>query len=363
MRPESGDKVGETAAWRERLKLLLAVFGTLGPIIAIAAFLGLQPEKRKALEWEYVAETSVVNASASNLSITVLYGGRQIQQLTTVSARLANTGGAPIQETDVESTAGGRKYPSVDFGSTKAKVLNCDITGSNRPNITASCAVADNSVRLEHGLLNPGDSISVEIRLEGDPGDIHHLPRVTYRIAGIPSESTRYPSAGDTPVRVALLSMPLALEWAVLAVASALPIASLFLFGAVYRTAYQAAFPPLSKTTDLIRQVLAGLDKNAGPADLQAQAARVVHASLPGPIDRRAQSAIEELVLVVNESPDAFINRAEAAASSALYRSPLRERLKAINGFEIVLGSLALLMGIAASLVVGAAWVRAVAGR
>src|ERR1017187_589695 len=243
MPPDSGGKLGEQGVWKERLKLLLAIFGALSPIISIAAFLGLQPEKRKALEWEYVTKSSLVNASATNFSIIVLYGSRQIQQLTTVSARLTNTGGAPIQETDVESTVSGRKYPSVDFASTKAKVLNCNITGSNRPNITASCAVADNSVRLEHGLLNPGDSISVEIRLEGDPGDIHHLPRVTYRIAGIPSESTRYPSAGDTPVRVALLSMPLALEWAVLAVASALPISSLFLFGAVYRTAYQAAFP------------------------------------------------------------------------------------------------------------------------
>jgi hypothetical protein len=93
-----------------------------------------------------------------------------------VSARLTNIGGAPIQETDVESTSNGRRYPSVDFSSTKAKVLNCNITGSNPAKITASCAVANNSVRLEHGLLNPGDSISVEIRLEGDLATF-----VTYR--------------------------------------------------------------------------------------------------------------------------------------------------------------------------------------
>lgn len=283
-----------------------------------------------------------------------------------MSARLTNIGGAPIQETDVESTSNGRRYPSVDFSSTKAKVLNCNITGSNPAKITASCAVANNSVRLEHGLLNPGDSISVEIRLEGDPGNIRDLPRVTYRVAGIPSESTRYPSAGNTPVRVALLSMPPALEWAVLAAASALPILSLFLFGAGYRDAYRAAFPPLSgrlQMTDLVRQALAALDKNARPSDLQGQAARTAYTSLPYPMDRKAQSAIKELVLGMHESPDAFINRAVEAASNALYPNSLRERLTAINRDDIVLGSLALLMGIATSLVVAAAWVRAATGR
>jgi hypothetical protein len=65
----------------------------------------------------------------------------------------------------------------------------------------------------------------------------------------------------------------------------------------------------------------------------------------------------------MHESPDAFINRAVEAASNALYPNSLRERLTAINRDDIVLGSLALLMGIATSLVVAAAWVRAATGR
>lgn len=46
---ESDGKLVEPKVWTERLKLFIAIFGVLSPLIAGAAFFGLQPEKRKSL--------------------------------------------------------------------------------------------------------------------------------------------------------------------------------------------------------------------------------------------------------------------------------------------------------------------------
>ena len=77
----------ETSLHRlEQIKLILTIVGVLSPIIALATFLGFKPEKRKALEWEYVAKGSLVDPSVVSVEkIKVVYDGREITQLTTRS--------------------------------------------------------------------------------------------------------------------------------------------------------------------------------------------------------------------------------------------------------------------------------------
>jgi hypothetical protein len=428
--------------WTERLRLLLQIIGVLSPIIALAAFFGLQPEKRKVLEWEYVAKSALVNATATDASVSVLYNNRPIKQLTSVSARLTNAGGAPIQEADVEASGNIRKFPSVDFG-TAATILSCNVTGANRPNITATCLTSGSSIRVEHGLLNPGDTVTLEVRFEGDPGELSNLPPVAYRIAGISRETTRYSSSSDVRIPVTLVSVPPAMQWAILAAASALAIIALILGGVGYASAFRSAFPTSARRSELtakIRQSLANMSEIYLPPDLPVRVARHVYYKLPSGPDTVARTAIEQLTLRPGESAEDFIRRAEgaalnaigvaghqgdvvnethqsiltlskefasatwparaanavyialpagpdrlaraaieqlnvkpgepaadfieraAAAAATVSTTTLKQRLRAVDRDDVIYGSVSLLLGVAASLVMTAAWYRAVRG-
>jgi hypothetical protein len=184
---ESKNPSAQNEKWTEKFKLIAAVIGIASPILAFATFLGLKPEKRKALEWEYLSKSSLVNPSAAAVEkIEVSYEQRKIKQLTVISARLVNVGAIPIDGNDVKDGA----FPTVTF-TNGVNVIGAEIKDRTPSNLKAAITFGTNYVRLEHGLLNPTDSVLLQLVLEGDPGELTSLPPVAYRISGITTPTTR----------------------------------------------------------------------------------------------------------------------------------------------------------------------------
>ncbi len=173
MRPEP---TSERSRIADRVKIIGAVVGIVSALAAVATFVGVKPGKKRILEWEYVSKSSLVNpATPATEKIQISYDGKQIKQLTVITAKLSNTGSLPIEGDD-------EMYPTVKFAE---KVIRADAKEPNRRGIKAETKFDDHSVQVQHGLMNVGDSVPVQILLEGDPGEIAQLPPILYHVSGI----------------------------------------------------------------------------------------------------------------------------------------------------------------------------------
>ena len=153
----------------ELVRLLLTLIATA---VAVATFFGIRVQK-KELELSYLAKLSLVNPDLSSTGdVKVIYRGRDIRTLTKLSARLTNTGAVPIEKREIESPL------LIAFDPQRAKILGANITGRNPGSIDATCNTTEkNEIILEHGLLNPADSVTFEVLFDGDPGSDLPQPR------------------------------------------------------------------------------------------------------------------------------------------------------------------------------------------
>jgi hypothetical protein len=215
----------------ERVKAYLPLFTVLSAIVALFTFIGLKPEKEKELEWEYLSRNSLVNSSAAETDkIRVSFDGRPIRQLTVISARLNNSGDLPIASNDINDG----RYPTVKFNDT-VTVIAAEIKMQNPADVVAHLFVDANKITVNHGLLNPGDWIGVQILVEGDPGDVSQLPAATARISGITSLTTRYPAPTTKNVGVAYFQFSRLTEIFLLILASMVPsIALIYVVMAIH---------------------------------------------------------------------------------------------------------------------------------
>jgi hypothetical protein len=224
-------------------------------IVAVATFLGLQPSKKKLLEWEYVAKNTLVNPSIGPVEkIEINYDGQKIDQLTAISGRLVNSGQVPISSNPDEL----EEPPQLEF-SDQTRIIGATITSRKNANGTtisdlkASCVITDNILRIDHGLLNPGDSVYVQILLQGDPGDIDQLPQVTYRIANIIEPSTRYPESKSEKPNPVFFDFSKSINFLLLLFSTLLP---LMMIGASLFVAWES-IKKLSVRSDLTERITA----------------------------------------------------------------------------------------------------------
>jgi hypothetical protein len=231
------EEIKMKASFSEKLKLWATAIGILSPILALFTFVGLKPEKKKQLEWEYVSKNSLVNPDAgSSEKIEVSYEGRKIKQLAVVSGRLLNNGTLPIESSDVKDDA----YPTLEF---RINVISAEIKSRNRNGIKAEISTTKDSVKIKNGLLNPGDELNIQILLEGDVPNLTELPNITYRIAGIEETSTKFPTLPAAKIRPAFFNFPPPIEYLILLAASfvaLLPTLTAILF---FTTAWEALWP------------------------------------------------------------------------------------------------------------------------
>src|SRR5882724_5947051 len=89
----------KTAAdWKERIKFIATLLGICSPIIAIATFFGLRPERHKELEMRYLQPASLMNTDPTTEGkLRVRFGDREIARLVKQSINIQNVGTIPIE--------------------------------------------------------------------------------------------------------------------------------------------------------------------------------------------------------------------------------------------------------------------------
>jgi len=278
MNPLSNEPGSRSSDVAEKIKIVGTVVGIVSAVAAVATFIGFKPEKRKVIEWEYVSKSSLVNpATSATEKIQVFYDARQIKQLTVITAKLSNTGSLAVDGSD-------EMYPVVKFSE---KVIRADTKEPNRLGIRAEARFDEHSVEIRHGLLNPGDSIPIEILIEGDPGKITAFPPVLYRISGIEQPVTRYPAAVQARVGVAYFNFARPLEYLILIFVSFAPVLFSLLVAAGIALSLESMFP--EKKLARILKNPASISVREGNS-AQDKLAKKVYVDLPRPLIRQRKS-------------------------------------------------------------------------
>jgi len=153
-----------------------AVGATLlaGIAIIVAVVLARQQRARKILGYE-IGITSLVSVhrGARDL-IKIFYENEQIEHAHLLRLRLVNAGNVPILEADFDRPL------KLDFeGSGSPLTVEAK---SSPPELHPDVKIADGGVALSPLLLNPGDSISIEVFVRDYRG-VHF----DYRIIGVPT--------------------------------------------------------------------------------------------------------------------------------------------------------------------------------
>lgn len=344
----------------EKFKLFAAIVGIVSPILALATFIGFKPEKAKSLEWEYQSKSSLVNTSAaSSDKIEVFYDGRKIKQLSAISARLVNSGGLSIDSSDVKDGA----FPTVIFPAS-VTVIGAQVTKLTPTDLKATISYSTNFVRIEHGLLNPTDNIELQILLEGDAGEIKAFPQVSYRISGITTAKTLFPSEPLRPIGVAYFNLPLFTDYLALILASLPVIVCFFIIWVPCQEAFMSVFPEkkmvkrYSETISLSEWPIYKLKSAKELQDFLAE--RLVISGTP-------KEKVKDLVLrfeVQNsETKQQFSERLREKLLDELTPKSLFARIRVIDKGAVMVAIAFTAIGLSGALVLFASWFRLITGR
>ncbi len=205
----------------DRIKRYLEISAALAAIVGLVAavYFPIRGEKHKAVELRYLAKLSLVSPEATTSGkVKVAYDNRVVENPTKLSARLGNSGDLPIEAKDIEQ-------PLVLLFE-GVRILNAEITERSPGDIRAAVQYTDKTVTLEHGLLNPGDYLLFEILSDGDKG----WPKPQVRIAGISKLLLTFPTTQSRRDKVLFLDLQRHWQYAVLGIASVVPVAALVVF-------------------------------------------------------------------------------------------------------------------------------------
>lgn len=141
--------------------------------IIVPLYIYYASEQNAALTVRYTASQSLVNINPRNTKdIKVTYNEIEVQNPWFLSLQVENTGNKPIDAKDIKDTL------SLTFPS--AQILTAQITEQRPPEIQFQLNIAGNTVSLFFDLLNPSDSTSIDILMNGEP----YEPNASFRMIG-----------------------------------------------------------------------------------------------------------------------------------------------------------------------------------
>ena len=340
---EPGSRGSEVA---EKIKIIGTAVGIVSALAAVATFIGFKPEKKKVIEWEYISKSSLVNpATPATEKIQVSYDGRQIKQLTVVTAKLSNTGALSVEGSD-------EMYPTVKFSE---KVIRADTKEPNRLGVRAEAQFDEHSVEIRHGLLNPGDSIPIEILIEGDPGKISGFPPVLYRISGIEQPVTRYPAPVQARVGIAYFDFGRPIEYLILIFASFVPLLFSLLVAAGIGLSVESMYPE-RKLVKILKNPASVSVREGNSA--QEKLAKALYVDLPSPLDKAAEKLVRETNQNPGDSQDDYVVRVTTAVKSQVMPTGISERLQRLDKGAVVVFATTAVLTIASVLVAIGSWHR-----
>jgi hypothetical protein len=92
----------EKLSWSDRIRTTGSFASAIALLFAVATYIGIKPEKKKQIEWQYQSVSTLVNRTGIGNNIEVMLGPRKLEQVTAVTAKLSNTGEIPVDATEVK---------------------------------------------------------------------------------------------------------------------------------------------------------------------------------------------------------------------------------------------------------------------
>jgi hypothetical protein len=229
---------------KSRLRTVVEAASWIAGILSllVAVYVIYQAEHSKELTITYAPKRPLVSVDPlkSNQKMEVNIAGTRVSAPWLVSARLENSGNQPIEARDLEA------LPKFKFEGTK--VVNADVISKSDPSIFAQTTVSDDTVSVEHKLLNSGDWIDFDILLDGEPS---LPPRLSLRIVGISKAKQTVISSGGKEIHLAPFDVSKNFFLPVLVFSSLIPLLLLFLglyyFYAGISQFFQKSFSGLSE--------------------------------------------------------------------------------------------------------------------
>ena len=341
--------------------------------IAGAGFIwGLRVEKRKRLDFVYLAKLSLVSPELRG-QVGVTFEDRNINNLTKLSARVTNSGDIPIEKRDIEQPPTITFNPGISVLEAKIternpngvivdiKVLGPKITELNpKGDQVESNTPEPNQIVIDHGLLNPGDSITFEVLLDGE---LSGWPEPTMRISGVQPSRARVPTDQLVTYSVAFFPMPRTLEYLTLVLGSIVGIGTFILSLIALPIMVKRLRLPGNLDEIFDQRIILGTLKRDPSATLDAPTvekireylANYVYSRLQGPMDMIAKRAVESVSFSPHSNHTAaeFLKIARHAVEDTLRSTPLRKR---VDTGELAIFVLFLLIGVTISLVMSGSW-------
>ena len=152
----------------------------IGAVLALVAivvtiFLYRKQSHRKQLSYGIVTRTPLLSVKEQiKGDLKILYNGEPVEKVYLVQIKMLNSGNTPILPTDYERSVG------FSFGE-EAKILTAEITETEPKSLKPSIKVDGKSVLLSSSLMNPDDSMILNVLVSRFGGQI----TVDGRIAGV----------------------------------------------------------------------------------------------------------------------------------------------------------------------------------
>jgi hypothetical protein len=185
-----------------------AIIGAAGITVAILVY--RWQRERRTLHFEMLSDNALLGRDHREVAgLQLLYNGQPVKDPHILRIRFVNTGNKEIRPEDF-------KLP-VGVKASTANVLVADVIDSSSPDMDPRLHTSDGEAWFEPLLLNPGDSVTVQIMYDSEDQF-----RVRGRVAGIkeiqPLEKGGYmPTVTEllteAAIRAVGLSNPLSIRW------------------------------------------------------------------------------------------------------------------------------------------------------
>lgn len=331
------NRATKTPRTRYYLELVVALATVVG--LGATIYFSLHAEKSKRLEAHYLTKLSLISKTqTSKERVRVSYEDRDVVQLVQISLRLINAGTVPIEKRDIEQPA------AFDFGS--ASILAATVVRRVPSSLVVTATSDAHRLVIDHGLLNPGDFVDVEVLCDGDPG----WPEPTFRITGVREHSATILADDRRIVRPVYIELSRSALFAVLATATIAPVLSAFVGVLLIFEAWM----PMRSAAKLRRAIRTA--QLAGKADVPEALANHVSHKLLYMQERLASDEIRALRFDARsgESIDQFVDRAERAALEAI--GGFWQRFKRTDWVEFLTAIGLLILSFSTALVLAGSW-------
>lgn len=163
------------------------VFTALGVIVILGIFWAERKAQTKRLEAVVISETRLLNPDIAKArrNLRILYGEKEVYDLSIMQIRIKNSGNQPIKSEDIEE-------PITILIEGVSEIVWAEVVSTDPPELVVSVENKGDCVEVSRTLLNPEDQFIVEVVSVPIEKSQPRLSNVKGRIAGIKRIDVQY---------------------------------------------------------------------------------------------------------------------------------------------------------------------------